>query len=379
MKSLRKKLAALCILVLAVLLCLGAGCQAFAEEDEEEEQELSVYQQLQIDLITSKLDELLQTDDQNIWYYCVMDFDHNGRLEFFAADQHPADRSINLKVWEVNAEPTDVTECTIEIDADESFPDLVTNAADTYYDRERDRWSYMFYDNVVLSPVEVYTVRCSVTMRDGVIGQQAYAIEHSELVDSYRYVSHMDPDGNLISADQYNAAGAKEFNEAERTTTHFDWFTSAEAGTPGRLEASFKVFANMKPAPEKSPIIPPPVMQHDELEPLWGNAGQMDAVYMVITQNPTSQKKKVGETLSFASSANVYDSAYWTFVDPDGNEFDLDYFSAHFVQSYIDGYYEPTLTIWNLDEYMDGWGAYCTYSFKGQTAVTSTAWMTVKK
>jgi len=66
MKSLRKKLAALCILVLAVLLCLGAGCQAFAEEDEEEEQELSVYQQLQIDLITSKLDELLQTDDQNI-------------------------------------------------------------------------------------------------------------------------------------------------------------------------------------------------------------------------------------------------------------------------------------------------------------------------
>ena len=56
------------------------------------------------------------------------------------------------------------------------------------------------------------------------------------------------------------------------------------------------------------------------------------------------------ETLSFASSANVYDSAYWTFVDPDGNEFDLDYFSAHFVQSYIDGYYEPTLTIWNLDE-----------------------------
>ena len=138
MKSLRKKLAALCILVLAVLLCLVAGCQAFAEEDEEEEQELSVYQQLQIDLITSKLDELLQTDDQNIWYYCVMDFDHNGRLEFFAADQHPADRSINLKVWEVNAEPTDVTECTIEIDADESFPDLVTNAADTYYDRERD-------------------------------------------------------------------------------------------------------------------------------------------------------------------------------------------------------------------------------------------------
>ena len=378
MKTMRKKRGGLCALVLAMLLCLGAGGYAYAEEDEEEEQELSVYQQLQLDLITSKLDELLQADEQNTWYYCVMDLDHNGRMEFFAADQHPADRSTNLKVWEVNAESTDMTECVIEIEADESFPDLITNAADTYHDYNTDRWSYMFYDNVVLSPAEVYTVRCSVTMRDGVIGQRAYAIEHSELVDSYRYVSHMDPDGNPISVDQYNAAGAAEFNEAGRSTTHFDWFTSAEAKTPGRLETSFKVFANMKPAPDRSPIIPPPVMQHDELEPLFGNAGETDALYMMITKNPTSEKKKVGQSLTFATSANVYDSCYWTFVDPNGNEFDLDYFAAHFVHSEVDGYYEPTLTIWNLDEYMDGWGAYCTYSFKGQTAVTSTAWMTVK-
>ena len=99
---------------------------------------------------------------------------------------------------------------------------------------------------------------------------------------------------------------------------------------------------------------------------------------MVITKNPTGEKKKVGQNISFVTSANVYDSCYWTFVDPNGNEFDLDYFAAHYVNSEIDGYYEPTLTIYNLDPYMDGWGAYCTYDFKGQTAVTSTAWMTVK-
>ena len=139
------------------------------------------------------------------------------------------------------------------------------------------------------------------------------------------------------------------------------------------------MFAEMKRAPGTSPIVPPPVLQHDELTPLQGTAGDTDAVYMMITKNPTSEKnKKVGENLSFVTSANVYDSCYWTFVDPNGNEFDLDYFAAHFVHSDVDGYYEPTLTIWNLDEYMDGWGAYCTYSFKGQTAETSTAWMTVK-
>ena len=346
---------------------------------EEEGEPLSDYQQMQINLILSKMDELLQTDEQNTWYYCIMDLDHNERMEFVAATQHPADRSTSLKVWEVNADTTDLKECVIEKEADESFPDLITNASDTYYDYYIDRWYYLFYDNVVLSPAELYTVRCSVTMRDGVIGYKAYAVEHSELVDSYRYVSHSDMDGNPISASQYNASGAKEFNEAERSTTHFDWFTALEAKSSYRLESSFKVFANMKPAPSRPPIVPPAVMQHDELAPVWGNEGETDAVYMVITKNPTSEKKKVGDSLSFVTSANVYDSCYWTFVDPNGNEFDLDYFAAHFVCSDVDGYYEPTLTIWNLDPYMNEWGAYCTYSFKGQTAVTSTAWMEIKE
>ena len=379
MKFLWKKTSLLFVLVMAMFLSLATGCYAFAEDEEEEEEpELSDYQQMQIKLIESKLDELLQTDEQNTWYYCMMDLDHNGQLEFFAADQHPMDRSTNLKVCEVNFDTTGLTECEVEIQPDESFPDIISTSADTYYDYNTDRWSYLFYDNVVLSPVEVYTVRCSVSMRNGVIGYQAYAVEHSELVDSYRYVSHMDTDGNPISADQYNAAGAVAFNEAERSTTSFDWFTAGEARTHDRLSNSYKVFANMRPAPGRSPILPPPVMQHDELIPVQGKAGETDAQYMIITKNPTSEKKKVGASLSFVTSANVYDSAYWTFVSPQGDEYDLDYFAAHFVNAYIDGYYEPTLTIRNLDPYMDGWGAYCTYSFKGQTAVTSTAWMTVR-
>ncbi len=379
MKNLRKKRCLLLVTVMAMFLCLGAGCYALAEDEEEEEEpELSDYQQMQIMLIESKLDELLQADEGNAWYYCVMDLDRNGRMEFYAADQHPMDRSTNLKVWEVNSDTSGLTECVIEIQPDESFPDIISNSADTYYDYNKDRWAYLFYDNVVLSPVEVYTVRCAVSMRNGVIGYEAYAVEHTELVDSYRYVSHTDTDGNPISADQYNAAGTSAFDEAERNTTNFDWFTEGEARTPDRLSNSYKVFANMRPAPARSPIIPPPVMQHDELAPIQGSEGETDAVYMMITKNPTSEKKKVGQSLSFVTSANVYDSAYWTFVSPQGDEYDLDYFAAHFVNAYIDGYYEPTLTIRNLDPYMDGWGAYCTYSFKGQTAVTSTAWMTVR-
>ena len=170
MKNLRKKHCLLLVTVMAMFLCLGAGCYALAEDEEEEEEpELSDYQQMQIMLIESKLDELLQADEGNTWYYCVMDLDRNGRMEFYAADQHPMDRSTNLKVWEVNSDTSGLTECVIEIQPDESFPDIISNSADTYYDYNKDRWAYLFYDNILLTPYEAYTAKCSVTLKNGVV------------------------------------------------------------------------------------------------------------------------------------------------------------------------------------------------------------------
>lgn len=53
----------------------------------------------QISLISSQMSTLKQNDTAKNWYYAVTDLDHNGRLEFIAAAQHPADRSTNMKVW----------------------------------------------------------------------------------------------------------------------------------------------------------------------------------------------------------------------------------------------------------------------------------------
>ena len=116
---------------------------------------------------------------------------------------------------------------------------------------------------------------------------------------------------------------------------------------------------------------------HDELAPVYGSAGDLNATYMVITRNPGSVKIKSNASIKFVADANVYDSAYWTFVSPDGGEYDLAYFQAHFIYSSISGAYDTTLHINAVDGYMDGWGAYCTFSFKGQTAVTSTAWINI--
>ena len=231
----------------------------------------------------------------------------------------------------------------------------------------------------MLSPAEVYTIRCSVSLKDGIIGFQSHAVEHSVLVNSYRYVDYTDENGYPISADQYKSSAADDFAGAQRSSTNFDWVTAKELKDAASLAYSYGVFAGTNPPTGKSPIAQPPVMEHDNLAPVQGTAGQPTAQYMIITKNPTSEKKRVGESLKFVAGANVYDWCYWTFVKPDGDEVDLDYFQAHFTRSYVDGYYSPVLSIGNLDSYMDGWGAYCTFYFDGQIAVTSTAWMKVKK
>ena len=332
----------------------------------------------QLELIYSHLDSMLQTDDyMKTWYYSVMDFDHNGRLEFYAACQHPVDRSTNFLVWEVSEDGTVLAPCTVLLDQDESFPDIITNAADAFYDIATGTWSYLFYDDIVLLPVDVYTVLCSVSLKNGEIAYRSYASEYSRLSNSYRYVAYMDSNGYPITESQFYSSALNVFADQERHAANFDWFRADEVTSVVRLSDSYEVFCGEKAAPDSSPITPPAILYHDELMPLAGTPGSPSAIYMTITRNPSSVKAKAGQTVQFVSDANVYDSAYWTFITDDGREVDLAFFNAHFVDSPVDGAYDPVLTIYNIDGYMNGWGFYCTYSFQGETAVTSTAWISV--
>ena len=179
----------------------------------------------QLKLISSQIDSLKQNDSVNTWYYTVADLDHDGCLEFIAASIHPADRSTNLKVWTVSKDAASLAECRLDKSDDESFPDIMTDTADTYYVKDTDTWYYMVYDNVVLSDTEVYTVKTAVDLKNGIIGFDAYAIEHTEIVNGAKNVSHTDANGLAISAEQYNASGVNAFAGADRSNTAFEWLT----------------------------------------------------------------------------------------------------------------------------------------------------------
>ena len=114
---------------------------------------------LQLNLLYSQISGLKQDASRNTWYYSVTDLDHDGNLELVAASLHPLDRSTNLAIWEVSADRVGLSAVQVVKDEDESFPDIMTDAADCYHDASSDTWSYVFYDNLVISDYEVYTVK----------------------------------------------------------------------------------------------------------------------------------------------------------------------------------------------------------------------------
>ena len=338
---------------------------------------------LQLELIFSQLDKLEQKDSSNTWYYSVTDLDRDGSLEFVAASLHPQDRSTNLRVWEVSEDRTALTECGLEKDPEESFPDIMTDNADTYHDPQTDTWYYMVYDNVVISDTEVYTFKTAVSMKDGMIDYDAYAIEHSVLKNAYRDVTHLDTNGIAISAEQYNAAGANAFAAAERSNTNFDWFTLENAGSLSRLADSYSVFAGVKEPTEVFPVPQPAALVHPEATAtpmpttMPTPVPSAQPIWLMITKNPTNENRKEGDTALFVACANAYESLSWTFVSPNGGEYSPQNFISGSRAS-VSGEYSTTIAVTGVEKWMNGWGAYCTFYYQGQTARTSTAYIYVK-
>ena len=336
----------------------------------------------QLTLISSKLADLKQPDSEQPWYYTVTDLDHDGNLEFIAASQHPVDRSTNLRIWEVTADRSALTECRLDKDPEESFPDILTDVSDTYFDAATDTWYYMLYDNIIISDSEVYTIKTAVHLKDGVIDYVPYAVEHTVVQNGVRSVSHTDINGMNISAEQYNASGDNAMAGMTHSNTSFEWLKSAEIDSPTLLADSFLVFMGQKAPTETFPVPKPAALEAPEASPAPAPTSApapapapQPPVYLTVTKNPTNENRTEGDTAYFVSAASAYESLTWTFVSPDGGEY-----SAQTMQSRwgtIDGLSSTTLSISGVSTDMNGWGTYCTFYYKGQTARTTTAYLYV--
>jgi hypothetical protein len=376
---------ALCLSACSALPVAAASVTALLPADAQEGEALSPAMDAdnQLNLIVSRLDEWRQTDGEIRWYYTVTDLDHDNSLELIAAAQHPLDRSTNLKVWEVSDTRDSLVACAPAFEEDESFPDILTDNVDTYHNTVKDTWSYMFYDRVILSDTEMYSVKSAVSMADGVISYEPYALEHIEINSGVFTVSHLDTTGREITPEQFNAAGNNAFAGDERSNTSFDYIPAEELSI-SRLSDSYAVFIGEKDPPEVFPVPRPNVLLATNTpapSPVPSSqpvpTSPVKPTYLQITKNPTNENKKVGGTAIFVACSNIYDSLRWTFVAPNGDEFDLAAFRAKFPACPVTGENSTSLHIGKVSADLSNWGAYCTFTYNGQTARTSTAYVYV--
>ncbi len=97
----------------------------------------------------------------------------------------------------------------------------------------------------------------------------------------------------------------------------------------------------------------------------------------VVTKNPTNEAHYVGETATFITAANNYESSEWAFIAPNGTQCSLDAFRAQFPGSGVTGQGTNTLTITNLQTGMNGWEVYCGFKLGSLCTTTTVATISV--
>ena len=110
------------------------------------------------------------------WSYAVTDLDHNGRLELLAASVQGDGRYTHVMAWEMGADLKSAAPIQVNVPEDESFPDILTDSADTFYNQVSNTWIYMFYDNIVFSADEAYYAKCAVKLADDGLSFQQRSI-----------------------------------------------------------------------------------------------------------------------------------------------------------------------------------------------------------
>ena len=89
---------------------------------------------------------------------------------------------------------------------------------------------------------------------------------------------------------------------------------------------------------------------------------------LLVVRNPTDENRKPGSTANFVANANIRDSVKWVFVSPGGAECSAQEFNALFPASSVSGVYDGVLSVSNVTEDMNGWGAYAIFYYQDQVA-----------
>lgn len=205
----------------------------------------------QLDFIYASLGNVAQNDGET-WYYAVTDFDRNGRLEIVAASAR--DYSTSVLVWEVSENCDELKRCGFLLGKDESYPDILTDSADTYHYEDSDTWYYVFND-AVNNAGSYFRNKCSVNLLGGNFIYKLLASQTSEFTNGLTVITFADANGTIIDQNEFDAAEKSAFTGAVKSSTSLGWFKfSAAQLSSDVLSDSYAVFTGDR-APDENSVI----------------------------------------------------------------------------------------------------------------------------
>ena len=338
--------------LLVLVLLLSCGLSAFAADIGTEAKDVGT----QLKYLAMNFGSLKQAEGSTPWYYTVTDLDHNGRLELLAYSQQNAISGI-AKGWEISENGAGLTELKIP----QGLPNLMTDSADTVYDKNVKAWYYIVHEYVKESSTVEYDVLNGFSLRAGAVDNGVFAQRELKMENNQVLVTCYDKDKKTISGEEFFNYVNNAFPGMQRSVTAFDWFTAAEAATLGRFADSYAVFSGDK----------------TEGVSLRGNQTALSSNFVVVTKNPTNENHRAGETALFIANAGNCTGAMWSFVSPAGAVCDAKQFRSTFPKAVVSGENGTTLSIANVSTDMSGWGVYCTFKGNGQTVCSTMAYLYV--
>ncbi len=179
----------------------------------------------QLDLIAADADMWKQDVDFGLWGFTVTDLDHNGLLEIISASVQGTGFYTYIKAFEVNETGDGFTELQgPSIERTDSAPDIMVSSVPVYYDKDADRYYYIFDDYIRNGMAENYQNKCAVSIVSGKWEEDTLARKATVYTDADHYVmTCTDSTGNTITEEQYDNIAQTVYAGLEQDEAKFDW------------------------------------------------------------------------------------------------------------------------------------------------------------
>lgn len=204
------------ILVLLFVIMISTAVQAETSFDE------------QINLIASNADLWKQDVEYGVWGYVITDLDHNGQLEILSCSVQGTGFYSYIKAYEVNKDGTELNDLMKELTyRTDSSPDIMVSSVPVYFDKESNRYYYIFDDMIRSGMAEYYENKRAVSVVDDLWKEIMLADKATIYTDAdHAKVTCSDGNGNEISEARYAEIADIVFSNLESGEACFNWTTT---------------------------------------------------------------------------------------------------------------------------------------------------------